>query len=75
VKKIFSLVLVVFIASFILPQNSGNLSGVVTDAITGDALPGVNVIIKGTYFGTATDLNGKFKLNNISAGTYNVDIS
>ena len=41
----------------------------------GDALPGVNVIIKGTYFGTATDLNGKFKLNNISAGTYNIDIS
>jgi outer membrane receptor protein involved in Fe transport len=74
-KKIFTLIIVVFINSLILPQNSGNLSGVVTDAKTGDALPGVNIIIKGTYFGTATDINGKFKLNNISVGTYNVDIS
>ena len=74
-KKIFTLLLFVLVTSLILPQNSGNLSGTVTDALTGDALPGVNVIIKGTYFGTATDLNGKFKLNNISAGTYNIDIS
>jgi outer membrane receptor protein involved in Fe transport len=74
-KKILALILFLFISSFILPQSTGNLSGVVTDAKTGDALPGVNIIIKGTYFGTATDINGKFRLNNISVGTYNVDIS
>ena len=51
-KKIFTLLLFVLVTSLILPQNSGNLSGTVTDALTGDALPGVNVIIKGTYFGT-----------------------
>lgn len=56
-------------------QNTGNLSGTVTDAKTGEALPGVNVIIKGTYYGAATDFNGKFKINNISAGNYNVTIS
>ena len=31
------------------------VSGVVTDAETGDALPGANVVVEGTTFGTATD--------------------
>ena len=29
---------------------------------TGEALPGVNVIIKGTYYGAATDINGNLEL-------------
>ena len=65
---------------FLLPailfaQGTGNLSGTVKDAKTGEALPGVNILIKGTYYGAATDVNGKFRMNNISAGSYNVTIS
>ena len=36
--------------------------GTVTDAITGNPLPGVNVLIEGTKTGASTDLNGKFSL-------------
>ena len=54
---------------------SGTLIGNVNDAGTGEALPGVNVILKGTYYGAATDINGKFKIGGISPGNYNVDIS
>ena len=36
--------------------------GVVTDAITGEALPGVNVVIPGTTFGAITDANGSYTL-------------
>ncbi|MEO1711904.1 MAG: SusC/RagA family TonB-linked outer membrane protein [Bacteroidota bacterium] len=39
------------------------VSGVVTDADTGEPLPGVNVIVKGTNNGTVTDVNGKYNLN------------
>ncbi|MFZ1518029.1 MAG: TonB-dependent receptor [Ignavibacteriaceae bacterium] len=73
--KNFTFLFVIIFASLNFSQGTGVLSGTVKDGKTGDALPGVNVIIKGTYYGAATDINGKFRINNISAGTYNVDIS
>lgn len=54
---------------------TGNLSGRVRDAASGDDLPGVNIILKGTYYGAATDINGKFKITGISPGSYTVEIS
>lgn len=39
------------------------VSGKVTDASTGEPLPGVNVLVKGTSTGTATDVNGKYQLD------------
>lgn len=56
-------------------QETGILSGKVTDKKTGESLPGVNVILKGTYYGAATDINGIFKVKNINPGNYNVVIS
>lgn len=38
------------------------VTGNVTDASTGEPLPGVNVVIKGTSIGTATNLNGAYEL-------------
>ncbi len=38
-----------------------DVSGTVTDE-SGDPMPGVNIIIKGTQSGTVTDVNGKFSL-------------
>jgi len=40
-----------------------SVSGTVTDATTGETLPSVNVILKGTARGTATNLDGEFTLN------------
>jgi TonB-dependent starch-binding outer membrane protein SusC len=50
-------------------SKSGNVSqqqivtGVVTDSQTGQSMPGVNIIIKGTTIGTITDANGKYSIN------------
>ncbi|MEX0720775.1 MAG: TonB-dependent receptor [Balneolaceae bacterium] len=41
-------------------QNS--ISGRVLDAETSESLPGVNILIKGTSTGTATDANGDFEI-------------
>ncbi len=38
------------------------ITGSVTDAADGSPLPGVNIIIKGTTRGTATDADGHFKI-------------
>ncbi|MEP6738271.1 MAG: TonB-dependent receptor [Chryseolinea sp.] len=39
------------------------VSGTVTDSETGDNLPGVNIIVKGTNAGTTADSNGSYQLN------------
>jgi TonB-linked SusC/RagA family outer membrane protein len=39
------------------------ISGRVTDAESGDPLPGVNVLAKGTASGTVTDVNGQYRLS------------
>ncbi|WMN07494.1 SusC/RagA family TonB-linked outer membrane protein [Marivirga arenosa] len=44
------------------------VSGKVTDADTGGALPGVNVLLKGTGTGVTTDLDGNFKISVPSDG-------
>lgn len=43
-------------------QDALNVRGVVTDA-TGEPLPGVNVVLKGTYRGVVTDINGSYQLD------------
>ena len=53
----FSFVLILVLS---LPALAVDIKGVVIDKQTGDPLPGANVFIKGTTFGAATDLNGKF---------------
>lgn len=39
-----------------------SVTGTVTSGDDGSALPGVNVIVKGTTVGTTTDINGKYAL-------------
>lgn len=39
-----------------------SMSGQVTDALTGQALPGVNVVEKNTQNGVVTDIDGRYKL-------------
>jgi TonB-linked SusC/RagA family outer membrane protein len=38
------------------------ISGTVTDATTGEPLPGVNIVVKETTIGTITDSNGKYTI-------------
>ena len=43
-----------------------NVKGVVKDAVSGETLPGVSVVIKGTTIGTETDFDGVFNLANVN---------
>jgi TonB-dependent starch-binding outer membrane protein SusC len=45
---------------------SKNLTGVVKEEQSGETLPGVSVLVKGTTRGTITDVNGAFSIDNIS---------
>ncbi len=59
--KIFLLVLSFFIG--ITAYGQVSIAGQVTDAATGEALIGVNVLVKGTVLGTITDVEGNFNLS------------
>jgi TonB-linked SusC/RagA family outer membrane protein len=41
-------------------QQEVEVSGTVTDAETGDPLPGVNIVVRGTTTGTTTDMDGNY---------------
>lgn len=56
-------------------QNGAVLSGKVRDQRTGDDLIGANVLIVGTKLGASTDIEGRFQVRRIPAGTYDVRIS
>ena len=64
-----------YIPLFLHSQSVGIFRGEVLESKTGEKLPGVNVMIKGTYYGTATDLNGNFIIRNINPGSYDVEVS
>ncbi len=51
-------------------QPSGVIRGAVTDKSNGQPLPLVNVVIKGTPMGAATDDEGKYELKSVEPGTY-----
>lgn len=57
----YLLFLCCMLPSFLFAQSQ--LSGVVTEESSSLPLPGVNVIIKGTTSGTATDFDGNYQLN------------
>ena len=54
---------------------SGKIAGTVTDAATGEALPGVAVVIDGTTQGAITDVDGYYNILNVRPGTYSVRAS
>ncbi|HUG01192.1 MAG TPA: carboxypeptidase-like regulatory domain-containing protein, partial [Longimicrobiales bacterium] len=51
---------------------TGRLTGIVTDAQTGEPLSGVQIFLEGTGIGTLTAENGRYFLLNIQPGTYTV---
>lgn len=51
------------------------IKGTVTEAETGNPLPGVNVYLSGTTLGASTDENGFYKLRTSERGSYNLVFS
>lgn len=54
---------------------TGKIAGKVTDAETGEALIGINVLIEGTSLGAATNIDGNYVINNVEPGTYTLIFS
>ena len=57
-----------FLVGQMFAQGETTVSGTVTDAATGDALVGANVVVEGTDLGDAADANGNYSIVNVPAG-------
>lgn len=53
-------------------DETGAIVGVVVEAKAGAPLPGANVSIEGSTTGTSTDLEGRYRLDELRPGTYEV---
>ena len=58
-----------------LYAQSGKIAGRVTDEITGEPLPFVNLVIEGTTQGAASDIDGYYSIIGLRPGTYNIKAS
>ena len=56
-------ILLLLFASFAAMAQERVVSGKVTSGDDGSAIPGANIIVKGTSSGTVTDTDGNFKIN------------
>lgn len=57
------------------PSGSGTITGNVSDATTGEALPAANVLVVGTSLGAATDLDGHYVISGVPSGSYTLRVS
>ena len=74
-KRLLFGVFILFFMSSLAFAQSGTIEGRVTDTISGEDLPGVNVAIKSLQKGVSTDTNGEYTLTNIPSGTYKITFS
>jgi outer membrane receptor protein involved in Fe transport len=56
-------------------QEHGRIVGKVIDSETAEPLIGANVLIEGTMKGSATDVDGRFAIQNVDPGTYTLVVS
>ncbi len=73
--SIFILVFLLLLTSLVFAGITGKITGKIFDAENDTPLPGVNVIVEGTYFGAATNINGNYIILNLPPGNYNLIFS
>ncbi|HEX2846348.1 MAG TPA: TonB-dependent receptor [Chitinophagaceae bacterium] len=73
-RSLLSLLLLL-LTNFAFSQNHGLVSGMVTDKLTGEAIPGATVSVKGETYSVFTNSEGKFTLQKLSASRIVLNIS
>lgn len=72
-KKLLSIVFVLFFGTALMAQTS--MSGTVTEAKTGEPIPGANIKVVGKSIGTTTDFDGNFSLQVSDNPPFTIEVS
>ncbi len=71
----FFIFLLLGFSEHLFASPNATIIGVVKDATTSEALIGANVIVMGTSLGGSTDLDGKYRVQNVPFGTYTLRVT
>ncbi|CAN5475475.1 SusC/RagA family TonB-linked outer membrane protein [soil metagenome] len=74
-KKLLTVIAMVLLTSQVAFAQSGSITGQVTDANTGEPLPGVNVLLQQLQRGDATNIDGEFEIINVPSGEYTLIVT
>lgn len=77
IKKIlaFAVLSLVVLIPVVASAQTGSITGSITDARTGEGLPGATVFLPELSLGQSTNLDGEYTINNVPAGTHNVRVT
>lgn len=74
-NKFLLFVFTILLSTIQILSQTGKISGNVTNSVNGEPLPYVNVIVLGTSYGAATDLDGHYIIIGVPPGSYSVKAS
>lgn len=72
-KRILLIAILLFLGSNIYAQNNGVIYGVVTDS-SKSPVPAAVIKLKGTYFGAVSEVDGTYRIENITPGSYSLQV-
>lgn len=68
-------IICVVISASVFAQGTGKISGTISDKKSGETLIGVTIKIVNTNTGASTDVEGRYVISNLAAGTYTLQAS
>ncbi len=71
-KTLMKLFILIFFPFTLYSQSTGKIAGKVVDVNTGEPIVGANVIVEGTNYGAATDIEGDYAIVKVPSGIYNI---
>jgi TonB-linked SusC/RagA family outer membrane protein len=74
-KKLLSIVALALVLPLSAFAQTGYITGTVTDRNTGEELTGANVFIRELSKGAVTDLQGRYEIRQVAAGSYTLAVS
>ena len=70
IKKAWLIVGVIILTMKSIAIPASTVRGVITDSLTSKTLVGANVFLVGTALGSATDIEGNYRIESVPAGNY-----
>lgn len=74
-RKLLVMAAVCLVSAGTAFAQTGTITGTVTDAKTGEALPGANVLVVGTSHGAATNAQGEYTITDVPTGKHTVRVT
>ncbi len=74
-KKLLLFLAILTMSTTFSVAQTYTVSGIISDSNTGETVIGATVLVKGTYQGVVTNLNGLFRMHGLKPGNYIIEIS